>query len=108
MLFHPPADANPCCACLPGRAPGADAGVAAGGGDAAPAPVAVRLPPRSLYVLTGDARWTYRHEIVRAGADWVAGQAVPRGYRASVTWRGISETWLPRELADAHPDIHAA
>ena len=109
MLFHPPRNANACCGCLPSAAAGADAGVAAGGGDAAAAaPVAVRLPARSLYVLTGDARWTYRHEIVRTGADWVAGQAVARHYRASVTWRGISEKWLPRELADAHPDFHAA
>ena len=111
MLFHPPADANACCGRFSGPAPGAGAGVAVAGCEAAAAavaPVAVRLPARSLYVLTGDARWTYRHEIVRTGADWVAGQAVPRGYRASVTWRGISETWLPRELADAHPDIDAA
>jgi len=79
MLFHPPAL----------------------GADAA-APVAVRLPARSLYVLTGDARWTHRHEITRALADWVDGAAVPRRFRASVTWRGISEAWLPRALADAH------
>ena len=87
MLFHPPASGEP---------------------GAAAAPVAVRLPARSLYVLTGDARWTYRHEIVRAAEDWVDGAAVPRRYRASVTWRGISEAWLPRALADAQNKRDAA
>jgi alkylated DNA repair dioxygenase AlkB len=86
MLFHPPADAA-----VP-----------------AAAPVAVRLPARSLYVLTGDARWTYRHEIVRSTTDCLDGEAVPRRYRASVTWRGISEAWLPRALADAQNDREAA
>ena len=110
MLFHPPPNANACCGCFSAPAAGGDAGVGAGGREAAAAaaPVAVRLPARSLYVLTGDARWTCRHEIVRTGADWVAGQAVARRYRVSVTWRGISETWLPRELVDAHPDFDAA
>ena len=58
-------------------------------------PVDVRLPQRSLYVLTGDARWKWRHEIVRAVADEVDGVTVPRRFRASVTLRGISPRWLP-------------
>jgi hypothetical protein len=59
------------------------------------APVDVRLPQRSLYVLTGDARWKWRHEIVRAVADEVDGAMVPRRFRASVTLRGIAPRWLP-------------
>jgi alkylated DNA repair dioxygenase AlkB len=85
MRFHPPppaADACDACACLP------------------PGPVEVRLPRRSVYVLSGDARWTWKHEIARATEDTVDGQLVPRGYRASVTLRGIAARWLPPELVD--------
>lgn len=62
-------------------------------------PLAVRLPRRSAFVLTGPARWSFRHEIARTMHDHVPGEGcVPRQYRASITWRAIVERWLPAEL----------
>ena len=73
--------------------------------DAPPAgPIDVRLPARSVYVLTGDARWRWSHEIERATHDEVDGVLVPRGRRTSVTLRGISHRWLPHALAVAAED----
>jgi hypothetical protein len=91
MRFHPPAPAS--------HDGDVDAAAAAAAATSPPPPpplpVDVRLPQRSLYVLTGDARWKWRHEIARATADEVDGVMVPRGYRASVTMRSISQRWMP-------------
>ena len=83
MLFHPPQEDIPPAA-IDEREPPPQL----------PA-VRVRLPARSLYVLTGDARWRWRHEIPRAEADVVDGESMPRAFRASITWRGIAPRWLP-------------
>ena len=67
--------------------------------DPAAVPLAVRLPRRSAFILTGPARWSFRHEIARSLHDHVPGEGcVPRRYRASITWRAIAERWLPAEL----------
>ena len=59
------------------------------------APVPVRLPARSLYVLTGPARWQWQHAVAHALEDVVEGVSVPRRYRASVTLRTIPPHVLP-------------
>jgi alkylated DNA repair dioxygenase AlkB len=47
------------------------------------------LEPRSLLVLTGDARHRWRHSIPARKNDQVAGQSTPRGRRVSLTFRTV-------------------
>lgn len=51
--------------------------------------VRMLLEPRSLYVLSGDARFRYAHEILPDGEekDWVGGKVVKRGRRISLIFR---------------------
>ena len=65
--------------------------------------VDVRLPARSLYVLTGASRWVWKHEIAYQLEDIVAGISVPRGHRMSVTLRGIDARWMPNEELQRQP-----
>lgn len=55
----------------------------------------VYLPPRSVYVMTGEARWEWSHGIEERMVDVVEGkdgeQTVMRDLRVSVTYR-----WLQR------------
>ncbi|KAL7457868.1 hypothetical protein ACHAWC_011438 [Mediolabrus comicus] len=47
----------------------------------------VYLPPRSLAVLSGDARYKYEHMIVSRMTDTVNGEIIPRKLRVSLTLR---------------------
>ncbi|MFI7134160.1 alpha-ketoglutarate-dependent dioxygenase AlkB [Nonomuraea sp. NPDC050153] len=52
--------------------------------------VAVPLAPGSLCVMTGPARYTWRHSIAARKSDPSAAGRVPRGWRVSVTFRTIT------------------
>ncbi|MFI0445850.1 alpha-ketoglutarate-dependent dioxygenase AlkB [Actinomadura sp. 6N118] len=51
--------------------------------------LAVRLAPGSLLVMTGPARFTWRHAIAARKSDPGATGRVPRGRRVSITFRTI-------------------
>jgi alkylated DNA repair dioxygenase AlkB len=55
----------------------------------------VYLPPRSVYVLTGEARWVWSHGIEERTMDIVEGkdgeQTVMRDLRVSVTYRWLQQ-----------------
>ncbi|KAB2339688.1 alpha-ketoglutarate-dependent dioxygenase AlkB [Actinomadura rudentiformis] len=51
--------------------------------------LAVRLAPGSLLVMTGPARFTWRHAIAARKSDPGATGRVPRGRRVSMTFRTI-------------------
>lgn len=55
----------------------------------------VHLPRRSLYVLTGAARWELQHEIERQKFDYIGGSVRWRETRVSMTLRGINPAMLP-------------
>lgn len=59
----------------------------------------ISIPPRSLYVLTDCARYQWSHSIERHMHDIVDGIPVARGFRASITMRGINDKWLPHSRA---------
>jgi alkylated DNA repair protein alkB homolog 7 len=48
------------------------------------------LPPRSLYVLQGDSRFLYTHELLSSPADF-CGQSIVRGLRTSLIFRDGKE-----------------
>jgi alkylated DNA repair dioxygenase AlkB len=47
------------------------------------------LPARSLVVLSGEARYDWRHAIPGRKSDPHEGRAVPRGRRVSLTFRNV-------------------
>ncbi|KAL3795439.1 hypothetical protein ACHAWO_011478 [Cyclotella atomus] len=47
----------------------------------------VYLPPRSLILLSGEARYTFEHMIVSRTTDTVNGEVIPRKIRVSLTLR---------------------
>ena len=47
----------------------------------------IHLAPKSLLVLSGDARWTWEHMIVSRKTDLINGQLIPRQLRLSLTLR---------------------
>ncbi len=52
--------------------------------------VRMLLEPRSLYVLSGEARFKYAHEILPPGqeeGDWIGGKTVARKRRISLIFR---------------------
>jgi hypothetical protein len=49
------------------------------------------LPPRSLYVLSGDSRYYYTHELLPAGSSFGANNIVTRGRRLSIIFRDAKE-----------------
>jgi hypothetical protein len=53
-------------------------------------PVRVFLPRRSMYILTGPARWEYTHAVIAAAVDDVGGEVIPRWERVSLTFRNIA------------------
>ena len=53
--------------------------------------VHIYLPPRSVYVLTGEARWEWAHGIEARTRDRVDGRVVLRDTRVSVTFRWMKE-----------------
>lgn len=52
---------------------------------------AVLLEPRSVLILTADARWSWQHAITPAPTLLWRGATLPRGHRASLTFRSISD-----------------
>lgn len=52
---------------------------------------ALLLPPRSLLVMAGPARYCWHHYIPHRKADWVNGCLLPRSHqRVSFTFRQVS------------------
>ena len=49
------------------------------------------LPPRSLYVLSGDSRYYYTHELLPSGSAFGANNIVTRGRRLSIIFRDAKE-----------------
>lgn len=49
--------------------------------------IEVRLLPRTLALMTGDARYKYTHCIPARKSDTVDGRRIPRSTRCSMTWR---------------------
>ena len=47
----------------------------------------VHLPPRSLLLMSGPARYSWEHTIVSRGTDYVNGKVIPRKTRTSLTLR---------------------
>ena len=50
----------------------------------------IGLEPRSLLVLTDNARWDWAHEIKRTQYDEESGLQIKRGRRVSITFRTVS------------------
>ena len=51
--------------------------------------VPVLLEPRSLVVMQGDARYTWKHAILPRKRDEVDGQVIARRRRLSLTFRTV-------------------
>ena len=49
------------------------------------------VEPDSLYIMTGDARYKWTHEMPARKSDMVDGTKHIRGRRVSVTFRHVSE-----------------
>jgi alkylated DNA repair dioxygenase AlkB len=43
--------------------------------------------PNSLYIMSGDSRYLWKHEIIKRKNDLVGGKTHPRGTRVSLTFR---------------------
>lgn len=50
-------------------------------------PVRVYVVPRSLYTMTGECRYDWRHQMRARRSDVVDGRRVQRGTRVSITFR---------------------
>ena len=61
----------------------------------------VHLPPRSLLLMAGQARYLWEHTIVSRGTDFVNGKVIPRNTRISLTLR--TAITLPNENGDTLP-----
>jgi alkylated DNA repair dioxygenase AlkB len=44
---------------------------------------------KSLYIMTGDARYLWKHEMVKRKSDMVNDKRIPRGERISITFRQV-------------------
>ena len=51
--------------------------------------VSIYTRPNSLYVMSGDARYKWAHEMPARKSDIVDGLKIPRGRRVSVTFRHV-------------------
>ena len=47
----------------------------------------VYVEPNSLYVMSGDSRYIWKHAIHKRKSDMVNGKSIPRGKRVSLTFR---------------------
>jgi alkylated DNA repair dioxygenase AlkB len=56
-----------------------------------PSEVSMWLPPRSLVVLTGEARYEWKHSIAKRVQDQVINDIVPRQRRVSLTFRNVQQ-----------------
>lgn len=66
--------------------------------------VKVWLPPRSVYVLTGDARYMWQHGIDYAKFDVVDEVKIDRNVRYSLTFRTINERYLTNKVKSSIKD----
>jgi alkylated DNA repair dioxygenase AlkB len=60
----------------------------------------VYLPPRSLILLSGDARYKWEHMIVSRTTDTVDGEVIPRKLRVSLTLRTALTAPIEGERAE--------
>ncbi len=51
--------------------------------------VVMTLPPRSLLILRGEARYHWTHAIAPRKSDLINGERAPRGRRISITFRKV-------------------
>lgn len=49
----------------------------------------VYVKPNSLYIMSGDARYKWKHEMIPAQYDVVESIKIPRGRRISLTFRNV-------------------
>jgi alkylated DNA repair dioxygenase AlkB len=56
---------------------------------------AMLLRPRSVLVLTDEARYEWEHGIARRKSDRWQGVVIPRRRRLSITFRRMKATWPP-------------
>ena len=61
----------------------------------------VHLPPRSMLLMSGPARYSWEHMIVSRGTDFVNGKLIPRKTRTSLTLR--CAITLPDINGEVHP-----
>jgi len=61
------------------------------------------LPPRSLVLLSGDARYKWEHMIVSRTTDTVDGEVLPRRLRVSLTLRTALTAPIPGEISGPLP-----
>jgi alkylated DNA repair dioxygenase AlkB len=59
--------------------------------------ISIYLPANSVYLLTGPARYVYKHGITFDSTDNVYGNKIYRTKRISLTFRSISEDYLDLE-----------
>jgi len=45
------------------------------------------VEPNTLYIMSGDARYAYKHEMISVKNDIVDGVKIKRGRRISITFR---------------------
>ena len=60
--------------------------------------IPIYVPARSVYVLTGEARYNYTHEINQQTEDLVGTKMIKRNKRTSITFREISEKFLSKDV----------
>lgn len=54
----------------------------------------IYVEPNSLYIMSGDARYKWKHEMISRKSDIVDGKKITRGRRISITFRNVPETDL--------------
>jgi len=47
------------------------------------------VAPRSVYIMTGEARYKWKHEMIARKSDIVDGKRVKRERRISITLRNV-------------------
>ncbi|KAL7548368.1 hypothetical protein ACHAWF_011657 [Thalassiosira exigua] len=88
---------------VPERADAQDDGNGRGDGDSDGARKLLYLPPRSLLLLSGDARYKWEHMIVSRTTDTVDGTVLPRRLRVSLTLRTALTAPAPGRKASSLP-----
>jgi alkylated DNA repair dioxygenase AlkB/SAM-dependent methyltransferase len=80
-----------------------------GNGDEASVKKLVYLPPRSLLLMSGDARYNWEHMIVSRMTDTHDNVVLPRQLRVSLTLRTVlsedGSSFLPLVQSDKYPPI---
>ena len=68
-----------------------------------PSKVSIWLPPRSIVVLTGEARYVWKHSIAKRVQDQVINESKPRPRerRISLTFRNIRQPAVDPDTEEA-------